>query len=80
MGANATTAGLPADGRGQFYLVCAGLIVTCSKYLAERSVIRVEPDDPTLQLQAGKDGAQVLGLRFAAPSDRPGTDPIKPSA
>jgi hypothetical protein len=51
--------------------------VTGGKVLAERSVIHVEPDDPTLQLQAGKDGAQVLGLQFAAPSDRPGTDPTK---
>ncbi len=77
MGPNATTTGLPADGKGQFYLVCAGSLVTGGKVLAERSVIRVEPDDPTLQLQAGKNGAQVLGLQFAAPSDRPGTDPKK---
>ena len=55
----------------------AGSIAAGAKVLAERSVIRVEPDDPILQLQAGKDGAQILGLQFAAPSDRPGTDPIK---
>jgi hypothetical protein len=77
MGAYATTTGLPADGKGQFYLVCAGSLVTNGKVLAEHSVIRVEPDDLTLQLQAGQDGAQVLGLQFAAPSDRPGTDPTK---
>ena len=77
MGADARSAGLPACGRGQFYLVCAGALVADGKVLPERSLIRVEPGDPPPQLQAGRDGAQVLALQFAAPSDRPGTDPVK---
>ena len=77
LGANARTEGLPAAGKGQFYLVCGGAIAVDGKVLAERSVVRVEPDDPALQLQAGDDGALVLALQFAAPSERPGTDPAK---
>ena len=77
LGANAHGQGLAAAGKGQFYLVCAGSVVAGGKVLAERSVIRVEADDPTLQLQAGPDGAQVLALQFCAPSERPGTDPAK---
>ena len=77
LGANAHAEGLPSSGKGQFYLVCAGTVTTGGKVLNERSVIRVEPDDPTLELVAGPDGAQVLALQFCAPSERPGTDPAK---
>ena len=77
MGADAKSAGLPACGKGQFYLVCAGTLIIDGKALPERSLIRAEPGDPSVQLQAGPDGAQVLALQFAAPSDRPGTDPVK---
>lgn len=77
LGADTRTAGMPTEGKGQFYLVCTGTIIVDGKVLEERSVIRLEPDDPTLELQAGPDGAQVLALQFSAPSDRPGTDPVK---
>ncbi len=77
LGVCARAAGLPADGKGQFYLVCAGSILVDGKMLPERSVVRIEPDDPTLVLQAGDGGALVLALQFAAPSERPGTDPAK---
>lgn len=77
LGANATAPGLAHEGKGQFYLVCAGAIVVDGNPMPERSVIRVEPDDATLDLVAGPEGAQVLALQFAAPSDRPGTDPAK---
>lgn len=77
LGADAKSTGLPASDKGRFYLVCAGAIAADGKVLPERSLIRVDPGDPPLQLQAGRDGAQVLALQFAAPSDRPGTDPAK---
>ncbi len=77
LGANARVAGLAADGKGQFYLVCAGSIVTGGKKLQERSLIRVEAHDPELELLAGHEGALVLALQFSAASDRPGTDPVK---
>lgn len=77
MGAEATAEGLAAEGMGQFYLVCAGSVMAGGKTLPERSVIRIEPGEPTLTLQAGAEGAQVLALQFCAPSERPGTDPAK---
>ncbi len=77
MGANATSSGLSACGKGQFYLVCAGTLDMNGKVLPERSLIRAEPGDPSVELHAGPDGAQILALQFAAPSDRPGTDPAK---
>ncbi len=77
LGANARADGLPADGKGQFYLICAGSLVADGRVLPERSIVRVEPDDPAMVLVAGPDGAQVLGVQFAAPSERPGTDPAK---
>lgn len=80
LGPGARSPGLPADGKGQFYLVCAGSILVDGKALPERSVVRVEPEDPAIELIAGGDGALVLALQFAAPSDRPGTDPIKLAA
>lgn len=77
LGAGARASGLPAAGKGQFYLVCAGSILADGRELCEKSVVRIEPADPGLELVAGPDGAQVLALQFAAPSDRPGTDPAK---
>ncbi len=77
LGANAHSQGLGANGKGQFYLVCAGSIVADGRDLPERSLIRIEPDEPAITLHAGPDGAQVLALQFSAPSERPGTDPAK---
>ena len=77
LGAGARATGLAAEGKGRFYLVCAGAITVGAKVLGERSVIRLEPEEPTLEMVAGPEGAQVLALQFAAPSDRPGTDPAK---
>jgi hypothetical protein len=77
LGAGAACTGLDIDGKGQFYLVCTGAIIVDGKVLAKNSVVRIEPDDSALALQATDEGAQVLGLQFAGPSDRPGTDPGK---
>jgi len=77
LGPNAQAEGLPAEGKGRFYLVCAGSIVIGAKHLGARSVVRLEPDEPCMQLVAGAEGAQVLELQFAAPSERPGTDPAR---
>ena len=77
LGPGARSTGLAAVGKGQFYLVCAGTIIADGKELGEKSIVRLEPDDPALELVAGKDGAQVLAMQFCAPCDRPGTDPAK---
>jgi hypothetical protein len=80
LGAKARAVGLPAEGKGQFYLICSGSVRIDGRELQERSVVRLEPDDPTFELEAGDAGAQVLALQFAAPSERPGTDPAKLAA
>jgi hypothetical protein len=77
LGDGATATGLPAGDKGQFYLVCSGGITSAGKLLPKHSIIRVEPGDPELVMTAGRNGAQVLALQFAAPSERPGTDPAK---
>lgn len=77
LGPNTSTDGIPHQGKGQFYLVCAGALVADGRELPERSVLRVEPGDPAVTLTAGPEGAQVLALQFCAPCARPGTDPAK---
>lgn len=75
LGPGATTVGLEMDGKAQFYLVCAGGMTAVGKKLDRHSVVRLEAGDPRLEMTAGPDGAHVLALQFAAPSERPGTDP-----
>jgi hypothetical protein len=77
LGAGATAEGLAHEGKGQFYLVCAGSLMAEGRELPERSVLRVEPQDQAITLAAGPEGAQVLALQFCAPCERPGTDPAK---
>jgi hypothetical protein len=77
LGPGARAPGLPSVGKGQFYLVCAGSLTVEGRDLPERSIIRLDPGDEALELVAGSDGAQIVAIQFAAPSDRPGTDPAK---
>lgn len=74
LGANAIADGLKNDGGGQYYLVCAGSVVVDGKTLAVNSLIRTDPGDATPVFHAGAEGANVLALQFARPSERPGTD------
>ncbi|MCB1739682.1 MAG: hypothetical protein KDK91_04880 [Gammaproteobacteria bacterium] len=69
--------GMVSDGGGQYYLVCAGALHEGERLLGANSVLRVEPGEPTPLLQAGPDGAEVLGLQFGRPSARPGSDPAE---
>ena len=77
LGAGAKSQGIPHEGKGQFYLVCAGSLLVDGKELTEKSVVRIEPGDAAIELVAGSAGAQVLGLQFCAPCERPGTDPAQ---
>jgi hypothetical protein len=77
MGANATVAGIPNQAGGQYYLVCAGMLIAEGKELVERSLIRTNPGEETPTFKAGKLGANVLALQFSRPTDRPGSDPQK---
>lgn len=80
LGAHAQTEGLPNNGGGQYYLVCAGTLIADGKELTERSLIRTEPGEDTPVLKAGPSGANVLALQFSRPSERPGSDPQKLAA
>lgn len=80
MGPHARGEGPSNDGGGQYYLICAGSLLADGKTLSENSLIRVDAGEPTPNLQAGADGANVLVLQFSRPSDRPGADPAKLAA
>jgi hypothetical protein len=77
LGAHTEAAGLPNNGGGQYYLVCAGTLIADGKELTERSLIRADPGEETPVLRAGPNGAKVLALQFSRPSERPGSDPQK---
>ena len=74
LGSNAVADGLQNDGGGQYYLVCAGSVVVDGKPLPKNSVIRIDPGEATPVFRSGDEGANVLALQFARPSDRPGAD------
>ncbi len=77
LGANASAKGIPNDAGGQYYLVCAGSLISGDKTLPERSLIRTNPGEEPPTFQAGELGANILALQFSRPSDRPGSDPKK---
>jgi hypothetical protein len=77
LGAGAAVQGPPSDAGGQYYLVCAGSVSQDSKLLPRHSLIHVAPHESSPMLTAGEDGADILMLQFARPSDRPGSDPKK---
>lgn len=75
LGPGAAIDGPPSTGGGQYYLVCQGAAAVDGKALPTRSVIHVAPGEPPPRFAAGDDGAAVLMLQFARPSERPGSDP-----
>jgi hypothetical protein len=77
LGAHAETDGVPSDAGGQYYLVCAGTLLDDGKALPPNSLIRVDAGEPTPRFQAGAEGADVLMLQFARPSERPGSNPAE---
>jgi hypothetical protein len=77
LGAGARLAGPASDGGGQYYVVCAGEVMHAGKVLPQWSLAHVAPDEAAPALTAGPDGADVLVLQFARPSDRPGSNPAE---
>ncbi len=77
MGANAQAQAPTSAGGGQYILVCAGTLLQDGKEMTADSLMRVEAGEPAPLLQAGPDGAEVLVMQFARPSERPGSDPSK---
>lgn len=77
LGANAIADGELSDAGGQYYLVCAGALIEDGKELPPNSLVRVDPGEPAPRFQAGADGADLLMLQFALPTDRPGSNPAE---
>ncbi len=76
-GAGAMVDGPASDGGGQYYLVCEGEVTHNGKVLPQWSLAHVQPGEDAPQMQAGADGADVLVLQFARPSERPGSNPAE---
>lgn len=75
IGAGAEVVGLTSDAGGQYYLVCDGEVACDGKTLSAGSLVHVAPGEPAPRLVGGADGAHVLTLQFARPTQRPGSDP-----
>jgi hypothetical protein len=75
LGAGACAAGLESNAGGQYYLVCEGEVMRGDQHLPRRSLVHVAPGEAPPTFHAGEDGADVLLVQFARPSERPGSDP-----
>ena len=76
-GAGASARGPASDGGGQYYLVCAGEVMLGGKAMPQWSLAHVAAGEEPPVMQAGAEGADVLVLQFARPSDRPGSNPAE---
>jgi hypothetical protein len=77
LGPNSTSEGIPSDAGGQYYLVCEGSLVGLDGILPRHSLIHVEAGETPPTLRAGGEGAEVLMLQLARPTERLGSDPSK---
>lgn len=77
LGPNAVATGIPSDAGGQYYLVCEGSLVGPDGDLPRHSLMHVETGEPAPVMTAGPEGAEVLILQLARPTERPGSDPSK---
>jgi hypothetical protein len=77
LGADASVRGPASDGGGQYYLVCEGEVRFDGKKMPQWSLAHVKAGEATPLMEAGPDGADVLVLQFARPSERPGSNPAE---
>jgi hypothetical protein len=77
LGAGATAEGPASDGGGQYYLICGGEVTLGEKAMPQWSLAHVAPGEAAPVMHAGPEGADVLVLQFARPSDRPGSNPAE---
>ena len=77
LGPGAKAIGPESNGGGQYYLVCEGDVSDQVRALPRRSLIHVPAGEPAPMFTAGSEGADVLVLQFARPSERPGSDPAQ---
>jgi hypothetical protein len=75
MGPNTKATGRVSDGGGQYLLICAGSIVKDSKTLPTDSLLLLEAGEPAPEFHSGPDGAAILIMQFARPTERPGSNP-----
>ena len=80
LGGGAVADGVPSDGGGQYYVVCEGEVIQDGRTLPRHSVVQVGADELPPALRAGAQGADVLIVQFARPSERPGSNPQKLAA
>lgn len=66
-----------SGGGGLYVLVCSGALRDGQTRLPELSLVVVERGESMRPLTSGPDGARLLLLQFARPTDRPGSDPEK---
>lgn len=74
LGANASAQGIPSDAGGQYYLVCEGSLIGPNGKLPRHSLMHVKNGETPPTLTAGGDGAEILILQLARPTERPGSD------
>ena len=77
LGPNAQSGGISSNAGGQYYLVCEGALEGPDGPLPRHSLIHVEAGETPPTLSAGAEGAEVLILQLARPTERPGSDPSK---
>ncbi|HAT36121.1 MAG TPA: hypothetical protein DCS82_10415 [Rhodospirillaceae bacterium] len=76
-GPNAECQTEASTGGGQYILVCSGTIERDGKIFEANSLMHVEAGEDAPTLRSGKDGANVLVMQFARPSERPGSNPAE---
>jgi hypothetical protein len=74
LGANASAQGIPSDAGGQYYLVCEGSLIGPNGKLPRHSLMHVNNGETPPILMAGGNGAEILILQLARPTERPGSD------
>ena len=74
LGANASTQGILSDAGGQYYLVCEGSLIGPNGKLPRHSLMHVNNGETPPILMAGGNGAEILILQLARPTERPGSD------
>lgn len=74
LGADSSAQGIPSDAGGQYYLVCEGSLICPNGELPRHSLMHVKNGETPPTLRAGANGAEILILQLARPTERPGSD------
>jgi hypothetical protein len=77
LGPNTEMESVASTGGGQYVLVCSGTVEIDGKTLDQNSLLHVEAGEAAPTLKSGSEGACVMVLQFARPSERPGSNPAE---